>query len=140
MKRSSPQHSQPEYFVTPTVAPHGKLLFHKLHFSGRYEDFHCHVGTHLHTSISDPGVSQHPCPLPTAPPAQLSFLTCFKMSNIPTLPAQNVHLPVPKALTLSTATWLQAPGAAPQSRTQSPGRRIRCLSSISSNLKALRQR
>ena len=48
--------------------------------------------------------------------------------------------PVPAELTLCTATWLQAPGAAPQSTTLWPGWRSRNLSSISSSLKALLQR
>lgn len=45
--------------------------------------------------------------------------------------------PVPAELTLWTATWLQAPGAAPQSTTQYPGCSSLNLSSISSSLKAL---
>lgn len=48
--------------------------------------------------------------------------------------------PVPAELTLWTATWLQAPGAAPQSTTLYPGCRSLNLSSISSSLKALLHR
>lgn len=48
--------------------------------------------------------------------------------------------PVPAELTLCTATWLQAPGAAPQSTTLCPGCKSRNLSSISISLKALRHR
>lgn len=48
--------------------------------------------------------------------------------------------PVPAELTLWTATWLQAPGAAPQSTTLYPGCKRRNLSSISSSLKALLHR
>lgn len=48
--------------------------------------------------------------------------------------------PVPAALTLCTATWLHAPGAAPQSNTRRPGCRMRCLASTSRSLKALRHR
>lgn len=50
------------------------------------------------------------------------------------------RLPAPAELTLCTATWLQAPGAAPQSTTLYPGCKILNLSSISKSLKALLQR
>ncbi len=48
--------------------------------------------------------------------------------------------PVRAELTLWTATWLQAPGAAPQSTTLYPGCKSPNLSSISSSLKALLHR
>lgn len=51
-----------------------------------------------------------------------------------------LHPPVPAELTLCTATWLQAPGAAPQSTTLNPGCKTRNRSSISSSLKALLHR
>lgn len=48
--------------------------------------------------------------------------------------------PVTPELTLWTATWLQAPGAAPQSTTVYPGCKSLNLSSISRSLKALLHR
>lgn len=48
--------------------------------------------------------------------------------------------PARAEFTLCTATWLQAPGAAPQSITLCPGFKTRNLSSIWSNLKALLHR
>lgn len=66
-------------------------------------------------------------------------LLCTRISPLPCVPRSS-DTPVPAELTLCTATWLQAPGAAPQSTTLYPGCRRWNLSSISSSLKALLHR
>lgn len=133
-----------------SLAPHG--MFYSINTISLYEDL---LGSLFHVFISDSGTYSTHVPSPYCYHHNISLisqyfhldsvifyrsLTHFRRGIVPILPDKKLHLPVPKALTLSTATWLQAPGAAPQSRTESPGRRTQSLSSISSNLKALRQR